>query len=268
MASRKSSQAVDRDAFLAANPRCCYCNGSRATVEIDHAPARICFRRKQGPEGFEFPSCSECNRAVAKSEQVAALYIRMFDQNDANFDGDDLVKLVTGVANNSSEAMPILPEQRYTTLGNPIMDRTATIPPGAHPHIELFATKMLYAMFYRVSGRFAGPGHRRMIDWAQLGTAKADFLRGNAERWFDAEQTGNRRNVDLGDQFHYRHGYNAAHGYIGMTMLFGQSLCFFCVLGPASGLGTLRPRPAGYKTIRQIGESIRISNTRQKRKSR
>lgn len=249
-----------RERFFGEHPRCCYCAGARPAVEIDHAPARTCFRRKEGPEGYEFPACSICNRSIAPSEQIAALYIRMFDHNDDNLDGDDLVRLVLGVGNNTPATLPVIPPTRLTPFGNTVVDLEAQLPPAAKPHIELFATKMLYAFYYRISGSIAGPYQSRLINWAQTGTEAANLLRQHAEQWFDQEEIGSRRNVDIGDQFRCRYGYNVAHGFLGLAMDFGQSFYFFCILGPAQHLERARlvQRPVRYRPISQLAERVRL----------
>jgi len=89
----KTPQKVDRATFIAGHPRCCYCAGRRPTTEIDHAPARIVFIKKHGPEGFLFPSCSECNRIAGLSEQVMAFYIRSFDRSARGLDEAEFEKL-------------------------------------------------------------------------------------------------------------------------------------------------------------------------------
>ena len=66
------NQKLSKAAFLLRHPRCCFCGGRRPAVERDHAPARIVFRGKHGPDQFEFPACAECNRAVALSEHALA----------------------------------------------------------------------------------------------------------------------------------------------------------------------------------------------------
>lgn len=262
---RAGKRASERAAFFAAHPRCCFCNGERPAEEPDHVPARICFRSKEGPEGFEFPACSQCNRAAATSEQVAALHFRMFDHNGDNLREEDLVRLVEGVANNAPETLPIFPEslRRQMASHSPGDDLGAppvmTITPAANSHIDLFATKALYAMYYRVSGGLmAGPRHRRLVIWAQVGTLAAKEVARMAEACFGQLRVGTRTNTDIGDQFHYRHGYNVAHGYLGLSMSFGQSLTFFCVLGPAKQLATLDDgKPLRYQPIRELGVALK-----------
>ncbi|WP_165190392.1 hypothetical protein [Caulobacter soli] len=263
--TRAERKARERAAFFTAHPRCCYCNGERVSEEIDHAPARICFRDKAGPEGFEFPACGECNRAAAASEQVSALHIRMFDHNGENLRKEDLYRLVEGVANNAPEAMPIVPIEAWERDAPP----TASITAAAHRHLEVFATKILYAMYYRVTaGQMANHRLRRLVAWAQVGTPAAEDLSRMTEAWFGELRVGERGNVDIGDQFHFRHAYNSAHGYLGFSMSFGRSLLFFCVLGPAKQLATLKtPRsidrrsrywkPFRYQPIRELGIALK-----------
>lgn len=263
------SQGFDKQAFLAAHPRCCFCNGERAAEEPDHVPARICFKRKQGPENMEYPACIPCNRAAAASEQVAALYIRMFDHNPDNLDIRDIKKLILGVSNNAPEALPRLDaaaverHQAAVAAGSPDADRfslsarTAIVSDAANRHLELFAVKSLYAVHYRVRASFAGPRHRRMVTWAQVGTSAADYLARRVEKWFADVEVGQRGNIDLGDQFHYRHGYNRPTGMLGMSMTFGQSFIFFCALGPARQMEKLDETPRRYLPVRDLGVGLR-----------
>lgn len=239
-------QKLSRADFIKAHPRCCYCNGRRPTAEIDHAPARIVFIKKHGPEGYEFPSCAECNRLTALSEQIAALYIRMFDKDARRLETADFEKHVKAVANNAPGTMPVFPDER--SIPNPMIDpagvfkRTITVPPLASLHMKLFAQKVLYAIYYKTTGKFAGSSNRYMVLWAQTGTDAADSMTTNANAWFDQHHIGERPNVDLGDQLKYQTGYSEAHGYFGIKMSFAGSFVFFGVVGPARGLAGLKPK--------------------------
>jgi hypothetical protein len=229
-----SKKAGERQAFLAAHPHCCFCYGENPTVEIDHVPARTC-------------------------------YIRFTDSSSQNFREEDFQRLFWGVANNAPEAVPQLDAETSRRLQTESRDDIGKpgaliVPRAAHQHLELFATKMLYAIYYRVSGDFAGPRHRRLVTWAQAGTEAATHVAQRSEQWFGDLNVGARSNVDLGDQFHYRQGYNAAHGYLGLSMSFGQSFVFFCVLGPGKQLATLNklePKAKRYQPIWQLGLALR-----------
>lgn len=239
-------QKVSRADFIAAHPRCCYCNGKQATAEIDHAPARICFVKKSGPQGFEFPSCSSCNRAVATSEQVMAFYIRSFGRVEDIGDTSEYDKLISGIVNNAPRAIPQFKQKRSALnamMGiTSVAERTMTIPDAANRHIELFALKILYAIYYKTTGRMAGSSNRYLLHWAQAGTEEARKMAARADAWFDQYVVGRRPNVDLGEQFIYQSGYHPQHGFFGIKMSFGRSFVFFGVIGPAKDLGTLRPQ--------------------------
>lgn len=249
--------------FLLRHPLCCFCGGRRPAVERDHAPARIVFRGKHGPDDFEFPACAECNRAMALSEQVTAFYIRSIDQAYDQLDAEEYGKLIRGIVNNAPEALPYQDRSRppapYTRFIAPDAgERTVSIPEVAKRHFELFGTKMLYAMYYRVTGKLASSSLRRVVAWAQAGTPAADQVRYNASQWFDDLQVATRPNVDLGNQFRYQTGHNAAHGYLGLHMSFGEAFVFFCVLGPAREMVRLRPKPELYQTIKILGDRIKV----------
>ncbi|MCG2665111.1 hypothetical protein [Brevundimonas sp.] len=269
---RRATKAEIKADFLAANPRCCFCNGERASAELDHAPARICFRQKQGPEGFVFPSCGQCNRAAAISEQVVAFLIRMMEPTSAYLDDRDIDKLISGLINNTPAALPILNAIAAARIRNElpsgtadsVEERTVIIDPCVHDYVDVFVTKMLYAIRYKVSGEFAGPKHRRWIMWAQVGTSSARYLTGRAEAFFGELQVGQRVNVELGSQFQYRHGFNAAHGYLGLWMQFGEGLMLFSVLGPGQQMATIKGGEfKRYLPMRELG--LRVNKRHQGR---
>ncbi|PAX08966.1 HNH endonuclease [Sphingomonas lenta] len=258
----KTPQKVDRAAFIASNPRCCYCAGRRPTTEIDHAPARIVFIKKHGPEGFLFPSCSECNRIAGVSEQVMAFYIRSFDRSACGLDEAEFEKLVSGLVNNAPEAVPRMPPRPSSGLallthGIYEADRTTTVPPAAKAHIELFGLKVLYALYYRVTGRFAGSSTRYLLNWAQAGTDAARLMHAAADKWFNEHEVGKRRNVDLGDQFSFHYGYHEAHGFFGVRMSFAGAFVMFGVIGPARPMAKLKNRDPLCPSIYETGKRIK-----------
>ncbi|MGY2733861.1 HNH endonuclease [Sphingomonas sp. UYP23] len=257
----KTPQKVDRAAFVASNPRCCYCAGRRPTTEIDHAPARIIFIKKHGPEGFLFPSCSECNRIAGLSEQVMAFYIRSFDRSAGGLDEAEFAKLASGLINNVPAAVPQLPPRpshglALFTHGIYEADRATTVPPAAKAHIELFALKVLYALYYRVTGRFAGSSNRYLLTWAQTGTDAARLMLATADNWFDEHEIGQRRNIDLGDQFRFQYGYHQSHGFFGVRMSFAGAFVMFGVIGPARQMAKLKDRDPLCPAIYVAGKRI------------
>jgi hypothetical protein len=104
------------------------------------------------------------------------------------------------------------------------------------------------------------------VGWAQAGSPAAIIIRRNADQWFDKLRVGQRRNIDLGNQFRYQTGHNPAHGYLGLHMSFGEALVYFCVLGPAREMIRLKPKPELYQTIKGLGARIKMRSPKQARK--
>lgn len=237
--------------FLAKHSRCCFCGGARASSTVDHVPARICFKNKIGPEGFEFPACETCNSESSLSELVSALYVRMIDADINNLDAKDIVKILGGLDNNARHLIPALETSaneirrhyRDTGLQRPLgmlLSETPVLhlPLGVNDHISVFAKKLLYAIYFKESGDILDNAHGIILMWAQIGTPAYDFSRSKAGEWFGEEIVSGRVNTDIGNQFSYRVGYNKTHGFLGLWAEFGQSLGFFCMAGPADKLAS------------------------------
>lgn len=249
-AKRKEDRRAE---ILREHPVCCYCGGARLAETIDHAPPRICFKGKVGPEGYELPACLACNNDISLSEMVAAFYIRMADDTPENFDDADIQRLISAIANNAPSCLPnprLSSAEKRRTLrerglalpaGALLADAPiAGIPDAVQAHMSLFARKMLAALFYRETGRILGDEHRLILQWAQRGSPAAEVSLQCATAWFGRMRTGRRQKADLGTQFAYRFGYHENHGFFGLWMEFG-SLCFFTVAGPADQLASLGP---------------------------
>jgi hypothetical protein len=92
--------------FFAVHPSCCFCGGTTGATTIDHVPPRVCFPGRIVPDGFEFPACVKCQAATRLDEQIFGLYARALDWNDENFEKNEVDKLIRGVFNNASYALP------------------------------------------------------------------------------------------------------------------------------------------------------------------
>lgn len=104
---RKSRKAE----FLAAHPRCIFCGGARSSEEIDHVPSRQLFHARHWPEGYEFPACTECNRATKDVEQIVSVISRMFPDGATEAGRLEMQAGLKALANNNRE---ILLEMRPT----------------------------------------------------------------------------------------------------------------------------------------------------------
>lgn len=249
--SGEKSKKARLAALKASDPVCCHC-GVRPTQSLDHAPARICFKGRIGPEGYEVPACEPCNFAVRKTENVIALWIRMADSTPENFSETDLNALIASVKNNAPECLPgigLSANQKRRALqargerlgpGETYAEApVADLPEPVQRHMELFARKMISALFYSETRNFLGKNHGLVLTWFQAGSEASEISSQRASLWFGDLIVGKRQNTDIRHQFVYRYGYNPAHGFFGLWMEFG-TLQFFSVAGPKDQIETLR----------------------------
>lgn len=167
-----------------------------------------------------------------------AFYIRCFDLENTTIDEKDFNKLTTSICNNAPDALPMIPGTNLSLVGtfdalNDLASRTVTITLKAKMHIELFTLKMLYALYYKTTGKTAGSSNRYLVHWAQAGTAAAQQMDQWSEQWFGVNIVGTRPNIDLGNQFSYQTGYHTRHGVCGIKIAFGGAFVMFGVIGPA-----------------------------------
>jgi hypothetical protein len=260
-ASKKARHA----AILKNETRCCLCEGSRQAITIDHVPARVCFIGKAGPEEFEFPSCLQCNNLSSRSEQVTGLYIRISDHDEKNFSGKELNKLITGVANNDPDCLPLMLVQKNKlrelrdnfphNRGKFLADiNAAGIPDRVHFHLEIFARKLIYAIHYKKTGAILGRSHELYITYCQVGTYDHKYLEKFANSRFGPAFTTKRSNVNIRDQFIFNHAYNERHGFSGLYAQFGKSFCFFCIAIPTIYKSKLDFDTIPYRRIRDLFE--------------
>ncbi len=250
-------KAKARQTFFDAHPLCCFCGGRRAATQVDHVPARICFRNKVAPEGFEFPTCAGCNQGSGRSETVTAFYLHSLKDDFEDGDEEIYKRVISGICNNAPTSVPLI-------IG--AYNREIQIPKAASRHIELFCFKLLYAIYYQTSGKVAGPSQRAFVIWAQSGTDQANYIGARAAEWFEEWQTGTRSNVDLGDQFRYRTGYHEGHGYLGMHVTFSNGIVIFGVIGPARPMATLKPAPALVKSVTALVRGVEKAERREHRR--
>ena len=96
-----------RDRIILSASSCYFC-GAASPTTVDHFPPRICFVRRIGPEGFEFPCCTVCNQMMRFVEQAVGCYIHLLDQSDERLIEAETIKHYSGIRNNFPELMPIL----------------------------------------------------------------------------------------------------------------------------------------------------------------
>lgn len=229
-----------REAFFAAHPMCCFCGGGELATTIDHVPLRAAFKGRVGPEGFEFPACEQCNSAWSNSEQVFALYARLFDQTDENYDQAHIQNLIAGVRNNQPDMIPnpnLSANEKRRTLRHFGWDRPkgefledvgmVAIPTGSDLHVERVAAKMLAAFLYRHQTEFLTSDHGMFFGWTQQGLPGVDEAQDVLLSGMPELVIGARVNTSIGDQFAYRWGANPEEGLFGYAAGFGTGMFVF-----------------------------------------
>lgn len=87
MGEAKRKKKRTRDFLkLPENGQCVFCGGKPETM--DHFPPRSYFYKREGPEGYEFPSCVSCNKGKSKKEIAIVLLLKLQDlraQKDPTF---------------------------------------------------------------------------------------------------------------------------------------------------------------------------------------
>ena len=96
-------RAERREEFLREHPRCCFCGGAWPAQTVDHLPSRACFDNKHFPDGFEFPSCLNCNASTSKEEQFVAAFSRTLSHPERPAIGAEIQRYLHGTANNSPQ---------------------------------------------------------------------------------------------------------------------------------------------------------------------
>jgi hypothetical protein len=153
-----------KEIFFQNHPICCFC-GQREAVEIDHLPSRACFDDRVFPDGFEFPSCSECNRGTSNEEQFIAMLsytLRHFDDKKISA---KLSQYINGVGNNSDLLEKIKIIKKIESGGGVI-----ELPPEIQKICNPVFIKWAKAFFYRDTGKILC--HNRIIDTTFLSNAQ------------------------------------------------------------------------------------------------
>lgn len=203
------------EAFKAGHPVCCFC-GAVETQTRDHIPARECFKRGIGPEGYEFPACERCNRATSQIEQGIALLIRLADFDDSTLDDAQLQKLFWGVANNTPELLPAdeksVAEKRrllrsigYVRGPGEVISEVPVMRVGeAHDlAFQVFTRKLTCALYYKELGAIMPTSNLIRTSVFQFADPAAPNTVEKLQKLMPRFVATARRNTNIGDQFRY-----------------------------------------------------------------
>lgn len=248
-------RARKRAAFLERHPICCFCGGAEPASTIDHVPARTCFYKRVGPEGFEFPACGSCQTSTRLSELIFGFYARLMDPDDDRYDEGDAVRLFQGIRNNAPHLIPNL-ELPAATKRQALRDYgievpevdlddvpLVGVPTEFHRAATIVARKIVLATYYREMKLIAGPGSRVMARWSQLQIPQGADLHRQLSSYLPNKTVGTRVNTDIGDQFSYVWGFNPDDELFAICGQLCGSLMLLCAIVPPDRIaGTRHPR--------------------------
>lgn len=131
------------------------------------------------------------------------------------------------------------------------------VPPATHPHFELFSRKLQAALHYQVTGKILTPDYGLLTGIDQAGGQTAEYFRARGLEWFGEQVIGARPNVNIGNQFVFRHGYHPSHGFLGTFSEFGRGFTFFGVSVPPDGVAALpNSGITAWRSIKEMGSAI------------
>ena len=189
-------RANKRIRFHEQHPLCCFCGGGTASEEIDHLPSRACFDNRDYPDGFEFPSCRNCNISTKDDEQVVALFSRMLANPAAPAVPNEIRRYVAGVANNNADVIAEI-GRAITRLGE--NHHVLEIGDAAHQAFTNVLTRWSKAFHYRETGVIVPADGRIHVQYFTNANARyipPEALEGRLHRL-------RRNGRNIGDQFAY-----------------------------------------------------------------
>lgn len=201
-----------RDRFLAQHPHCCYCGGTEPATTIDHVPSAQLFRLRHRPAGLEVPACRACNNKTGGHEQVAALLARMYPDPSTKDERAELSKLMEAVHRQNPLLLAELTGLSWTQLydghrmrhvlpsdggifnaGGPILNKS----------IQIFCTKMVFALHYVQTGNIIPPDGGVAVRWFSNYDRLTGVLSDEWFKYFGTHETLSQGEWSVEDQFGY-----------------------------------------------------------------
>jgi hypothetical protein len=199
---------------------CAFCGGKAAATTIEHCPPRAMFQFRQWPEGFEFPSCEECNHGTSDYDLLIAMIARM-DPFELTGDQDGKQLGLMKAANRQfpglfERMMPSASEARRHNrkfVLHPVPGKThqeaggVKVPEEIHAAVCALAIKLSKGIYYREAGTLFPDNGCLLLNWF----TNAELLRDGKYPVFDLlkEMGGTvpllqRTGKYLHDQFEYK----------------------------------------------------------------
>lgn len=232
-----------RERFFAAHPNCCFCGGTVPATEIDHIPARHLFRARQWPEGYEFPACSECNRASALDELVMGWIVRIQLDEYGALDEREMSVALAKLHSRRPEWIEMMTE--YTRVETRRALREAGLSDVRFPSGEVYmmsvpepfceamtryAEKLGRALYYMHRGvAVPGNGHVRVAALTNAQFMSQSFPREQFDI-LNVRPAISRSGDDLSDQFAYRYAVPIDGGGAAFLVQFRESTAFLILV--------------------------------------
>lgn len=229
-------------AFLKEHPICCFCGGRAPAAEPDHIPSRASFTGRHWPEGYEFPACSQCNRATRYDEQVVAMLARLYPDPETNVEAEETRESIRAVAYNSPEVLLEMQpthrqlrnaEKRYGLKRGErqgLLDIPALYIGGplVNQCVMNFARKLFCALYYKHAEAILDPEGGIAVRWFSNLQVEADEIPRSLADVLNRVPTLHRAKTGLEDQFFYRWGISDTGRIAVFLAFFRQS---FAILG-------------------------------------
>jgi hypothetical protein len=221
--------------FLTDHPYCCFCGGTKPSVEIDHVPPKACFPKDFFPEGFESPACSSCNRGSKKDDQICGFYTHVLNFNQPDWtphDTERLLQLRDAIARNYPDALPDLstavPIHR---VGSIITPRPIAVSVQTNiqfrQSLPTLQRKLTHALYYRDTGKSLTTAHAFQSGVYQI-QGNPNILSEYFSKLLPNHTVGSRINIkNYGERFLYKSGYKEDEDFFVYAAQFGKGLIIF-----------------------------------------
>jgi len=232
--------------FLSEHPFCCLCGGVRPAVEQDHIPPRACFPKGLMPEGFEFPSCVQCNRGSRDADQVFGFYARLFEFDERNMEPGALSSLSRNLHRFQPDYMPkqlrsirekrnaLAALQRKLPFGQSVADVPIVAVPVEFDQVAItMGRKLACALGYRHLGRPLTSTHRIATGWFQEQTPDTSAFTDEIVQLTSRVVMTSRSNIkDYGERFRYRYDCNPEDQTLVYLAQWGRGLIVWGMTAP------------------------------------
>jgi hypothetical protein len=239
-----SEKRARKHQFLKAHPWCCFCGGNTASTEPDHVPGRVFFRDRHWPEGYEFPSCVQCNRATRLDEQAIALLSYIYPDGKTESERAAVLKLMGEVHRNHpglfDEMQPSANQlhgakKKYGILppaGKPLTDLPilSVAGPLLNEAMRQFSRKLFCALFYKHAGAILCSTGAIAVRWYANVQINADEIDRDIATITPSIPNLKRNTMALNDQFTYRWGITVTERMGAFLAFFRQSFAIFGVV--------------------------------------